>query len=95
MKGVGVGREMGWGPNDVVGDEGRARGEAVDDQGAGAVHAGRNDGVVGPRGVVEGHQILPAAVELRGAKGLRARRVVDGKQDGGCHDHACTVGSGG
>ena len=62
----------------------------MDDEGAGDVHDRRNDGVVGPRGAVEGDEILPATVELGGAKGLQLRRVVDGEQDGGCHDHTCT-----
>ena len=64
----------------------------MDHERVGAVHAGSHHGVVGPRGAVEGDQTLPAAVELHGAKGLRARRVVDGQQDGSGHDHACTCG---
>ena len=81
------------GTNDGVWEKGGACWEAVDDEGAGGVHAGRNDGVVGPRGAVEGDEILPATVELGGAKGLQLRRVVDGEQDSGCHDHACTSGA--
>lgn len=81
--------------NDGVRDEGGTLWEAVDDEGAGAVHAGGDHGVVGPRGGVERHEPLPAAVELRGAMGLRARRKVHPEQDRCGHDHACARGESG